>query len=288
MILQKEISANAGEWQVAPDTVDKDYVLGHFLSSFYSVGKHRQLFVFKGGTCLRKCYFPDYRFSEDLDFTLTDKLYPVDELFFEKVITHCEYNTGIRFWVKDFIYKQLDNEGKGYKCKISFWGANHRRNEAPPPKERWTSKIEIDISFDEEIISPLAYRKIIHPYTDQDKISTADIPVYSLTEILMEKIRAFFQRSYKAPRDFFDVWYLLNTVSFENQDLISTMLQKKCAIKNKVLDPSLFKNQDIFKTVSTAWTRSIAHHLPKNKLPDIHEVWTYLDEHLFYEFLKME
>ena len=24
-----------------------------------------------GGTCLRKCYFPDYRFSEDLDFTAT-------------------------------------------------------------------------------------------------------------------------------------------------------------------------------------------------------------------------
>ena len=29
--------------------------------------------VFKGGTCLKKCYFETYRFSEDLDFTLTDE-----------------------------------------------------------------------------------------------------------------------------------------------------------------------------------------------------------------------
>ncbi|WP_245535939.1 nucleotidyl transferase AbiEii/AbiGii toxin family protein [Psychroflexus torquis] len=29
--------------------------------------------VFKGGTVLKKVYFEDYRFSEDLDFTLLDK-----------------------------------------------------------------------------------------------------------------------------------------------------------------------------------------------------------------------
>jgi predicted nucleotidyltransferase component of viral defense system len=27
--------------------------------------------AFKGGTALRRCWFEDYRFSEDLDFTLT-------------------------------------------------------------------------------------------------------------------------------------------------------------------------------------------------------------------------
>jgi predicted nucleotidyltransferase component of viral defense system len=28
--------------------------------------------VFKGGTCLRKCYYETFRFSEDLDFTIID------------------------------------------------------------------------------------------------------------------------------------------------------------------------------------------------------------------------
>ena len=73
MILQKEILEKANAWKVTPSTVDKDYVLGHFLSSFFNFENNRELFLFKGGTCLRKCYFPDYRFSEDLDFTLTDK-----------------------------------------------------------------------------------------------------------------------------------------------------------------------------------------------------------------------
>jgi len=30
MILQKEIIQKAQKWKVPPDTVDKDYVLGHF------------------------------------------------------------------------------------------------------------------------------------------------------------------------------------------------------------------------------------------------------------------
>ncbi len=33
----------------------------------------RDALVFKGGTALKRCYFGDYRFSEDLDFTLADK-----------------------------------------------------------------------------------------------------------------------------------------------------------------------------------------------------------------------
>lgn len=288
MIFKREISEKANEWQVTTDTVDKDYVLGHFLHTLYNFDEYQKLFVFKGGTSLRKCYFPDFRFSEDLDFTLLDKSLVVDKSFFEKIATQCQKATGIRLWVRSVENRQFKNEEKGYKCKISFWGANHNQNEAPPPKERWQSKIEIDISFEEEILSPLAFKKIIHPYSDKDKISLIKIPVYSLTEILMEKIRAFFQRNYNAPRDYFDVWYLLNNVSFENQEEISAMLQEKCLLKNVKIDTTIFKNEAIFKIVSTAWHRSIAHHLPKTKLPDIREVWLYLDKTLFPEFLKIK
>lgn len=39
------------------------------------IGEHaatRDTWVFKGGTCLKKCFFETYRFSEDLDFTVLD------------------------------------------------------------------------------------------------------------------------------------------------------------------------------------------------------------------------
>lgn len=30
----------------------------------------QEKWIFKGGTCLKKCFFDNYRFSEDLDFTI--------------------------------------------------------------------------------------------------------------------------------------------------------------------------------------------------------------------------
>ena len=54
-----------------PHVVEKDYVLGWVL-----VGncRHQALalnWIFKGGTCLKKCYFETYRFSEDPEISLT-------------------------------------------------------------------------------------------------------------------------------------------------------------------------------------------------------------------------
>lgn len=71
MISQREIERLSEELDVLKDTVDKDWVLGHFMDAIYSVKKLKDVLIFKGGTCLKKCYFPDYRFSEDLDFTAT-------------------------------------------------------------------------------------------------------------------------------------------------------------------------------------------------------------------------
>ena len=35
-------------------------------------GTRPRTWVFKGGTCLRKCYYETFRFSEDLDFTIVN------------------------------------------------------------------------------------------------------------------------------------------------------------------------------------------------------------------------
>ncbi len=273
---------------VPANTVDKDYVLGHFLNSFYSFGHNNELFVFKGETCLRKCYFPDYRFSEDLDFTLLDKSFLIDKSFFEQIAKQCEAISGIRFDVRSFKNQRFKDDEKGYKCVIGFWGANQSQNQAPAPKERWVTKIEIDISFDEGILFPITRTKIFHPYSDLSKITVNAIPVYSLSEILTEKVRAFYQRSYKAPRDFYDVWYLLNHFQFDDWENIGAILQQKCAMKNKIIDTAIFNDETIFKSVSKSWNSSIAHHLPQHTLPELNEVWAYLSEHLFVRFLKIE
>jgi len=73
MILQKEITSVATLKNVVKSTIDKDWALGHFLDAIFTIQDIRERLIFKGGTCLRKCYLPDYRFSEDLDFTSNDK-----------------------------------------------------------------------------------------------------------------------------------------------------------------------------------------------------------------------
>ena len=72
MIDRSEILALAGETGLTPQVVEKDYVLGWLLSGIAENAELANTWVFKGGTCLRKCYYETYRFSEDLDFTVVD------------------------------------------------------------------------------------------------------------------------------------------------------------------------------------------------------------------------
>ena len=73
MIEPKEINKVATERKVNDRQIEKDYVLSWVL---YAISKSENIskaLVFKGGTVLKKAYIHDYRFSEDLDFTLLDE-----------------------------------------------------------------------------------------------------------------------------------------------------------------------------------------------------------------------
>src|ERR1035437_664233 len=72
MIPRSEILDQATQTNLTPNVVEKDYVLGWLLAGINQHPDLNEAWVFKGGTCLKKCYFETYRFSEDLDFTLRD------------------------------------------------------------------------------------------------------------------------------------------------------------------------------------------------------------------------
>ena len=44
-------------------------MLSWVLAGIYRLNALRDALIFKGGTALKKCYFVQYRFSEDLDFS---------------------------------------------------------------------------------------------------------------------------------------------------------------------------------------------------------------------------
>ena len=81
MIDRREILEAASSFWLLPSIVEKDYVLGWMLAGINAHDELGESWVFKGGTCLKKCYFETYRFSEDLDFTLRNKRDSQPELY---------------------------------------------------------------------------------------------------------------------------------------------------------------------------------------------------------------
>ena len=70
------------------------------------VAQHKQLsktIVFKGGTVLKKIYFEDYRFSEDLDFTSLNNDITNEQIFewFKETFEYILEEANIRLEIID-------------------------------------------------------------------------------------------------------------------------------------------------------------------------------------------
>ena len=165
MIGEAEVRRLARQWGVDPMLVDLDYVLGFFLASLYRREWAKNL-VFKGGTCLRKCYYPGYRFSEDLDFTAIHRLEAQNlEHRLMEVIRIAEDVWQIDFSVRPIRVDILEDEyGKEtYQARIYYRGPLRR---AGDPRA-----IRMDITMDEPVTFRPRWRAIIHPYSDAELVS---------------------------------------------------------------------------------------------------------------------
>ncbi len=185
MITEAELRQKAYVWGVDAMVVDLDYSLGWFLAAFYKTNELARTLCFKGGTCLRKCYFGDYRFSEDLDFTATIRVEA------ERLV---QWTTNASAWSSDHdgpsfeaaasrIETVHDEYGhETYQIRVYFrgplqWGGSPRA-------------IRLDVTRDEVMILPADTRTLIHPYSDAELLRGVGIPCYSPVEILAEKLRA--------------------------------------------------------------------------------------------------
>lgn len=273
MILKKEIADRSIEWNIPPDTVDKDWVLGHFLSAFYSMTTHKENLVFKGGTALRKCYFPTYRFSEDLDFTSITEDYKLTSKILNEVIKIANDNSGILFQIQNVAPLISNDKLTGYQAKIKYWGANHNKNQEPPAPERWLTSIKVEITLFEKMVFEPELRKISHPYSDSLLKSSSEIYCYQLKEIVAEKMRALIQRSYTAPRDYYDIYNLKDSFAKEDWEEIKNAFLIKMSFKGlEYKNIEQLINDKSIKIVKRAWENSLKHQLPEKDLPNIEDV----------------
>jgi predicted nucleotidyltransferase component of viral defense system len=189
--------ARGGGRRVSEAVLERDYCLAWFLVGL-SRTPLRETLVFKGGTALKRCYFGDYRFSEDLDFTLAAPA-PLDVILsgLEAVYAEVERASGIviRFGRAD---------RKGHQNSHTFYLSYEGPLPAASPKE-----VKVDITIGEKLVRPVEDHCVLRGYDEYaDVPENALVRVYALAEIAVEKIVALTDKARNEPRDLYDLWYL--------------------------------------------------------------------------------
>ena len=275
MILKKEIEEKALQQNISRDTIEKDWVLGHFIDAIFSLKESRDILIFKGGTCLKKCYFKNYRFSEDLDFTSIDPNFSLSRDLIKKILHIIYERTEIFLHLDSLEELRHKDKNMGYVAKVKYWGANHLKNQIPLSPNRWTTSVKIEIINYEKMVFPPILKPIIHDYSDH--LFSKEIRCYDLKEIFSEKMRALIQRSYQAPRDYYDMWYLSKNVPSLDWVEIKEAFYEKIKFKNiSFNDPNQLINDENDKNISQAWKNSLAHQIKEKELPTYIEIKEYL------------
>ena len=203
MIPQRNISllsnrlAREGGRRIPEAVLERDYCLAWFLVGL-SRSRVREKLVFKGGTALKRCYFGDYRFSEDLDFTLVEEL-PIEVILeaLESVYDEVQRASGI-------VYRFSREDRARHLNSHTFYLAY----EGPLPSTS-TKEVKVDITINERFVCPLQERPIVRGYEEyEDLPEDALVRVYSLDEIAVEKVVALTDRARNEPRDLYDIWCL--------------------------------------------------------------------------------
>jgi predicted nucleotidyltransferase component of viral defense system len=257
MIDRREILDTSSRVSLNPHVVEKDYVLGWVLAGIYAHEELADSWLFKGGTCLKKCFFETYRFSEDLDFTLRDEG-QIDEDFlrttFGEIGAWIYEETGIEMPADKQDFDIFVNPRGSLSCqgKLSYAGPVSPRTGGWP-------RIKLDLTATERVVLPPVRVPIFHPYTDapQDGI---EVLAYDYVEAFAEKFRALAERT--RPRDLYDVVNLYrNTESRPDATAFRNVLQQKCEFKGIPL-PRLADLMTHRGDVEAGWKTMLDHQLP--------------------------
>jgi len=237
MITALEIKERARESGVPTSTIERDYAQNWLLSALSPINM-----AFKGGTGIRKVFIENYRFSDDLDFTLLE---PFDADTLQAVVSDAvvqvREESGILF---------EDDPGfrvtkTGFKATTRFRILN--RGSASPVK------IDLDLTGpdQEDVLLPVSERSVFHPYSDGISVAVTS---YALEEIMAEKIRSLFQRS--RSRDLYDLVQLADQV---NRQDVKSILHRKCDSKGVVVDMAVLAGKrEHFKAL---WQVSLSHQM---------------------------
>jgi hypothetical protein len=214
--------AKGGGRRIPESVLERDYCLAWFLVGL-SRTPLRERLAFKGGTALKRCYFGDYRFSEDLDFTLIADV-PFEVIRQELEPVFAEVGRAGAVTIR-FAHEDRQAHQNSHTFYLSY--------EGPLPATARPKEVKVDITIKEEIVFPLESQRVLRAYPEyHDLPEDAEVLAYSLGEIAAEKVVALLDAARNEPRDLFDIWFLTSDGHVDLRDLIHA-IEKKWEFRGK-------------------------------------------------------
>ena len=217
--------------------IEKDYYLTLIISRVFELSEN---LVFKGGTCLNKVYYEYYRLSEDLDFSMILPEYKPTRGQRRKCIQPIKDK--IEKFIEQFGMRLHDagnpgrNESKQYVYNFVYQSALH--------EVEAKIKFEIGLRFNpfDTIKKRPVQHVFLHPFTGNPLFDGGQINCLSLNELIAEKLRAGAIRKIIAPRDFYDIDFVLrNKFDLTNKEVI-TLFKKKLQEDDADTDLGKYRN----------------------------------------------
>ncbi|MDD3827881.1 MAG: nucleotidyl transferase AbiEii/AbiGii toxin family protein [Anaerolineae bacterium] len=229
--LRNRINRESRKSGIAQYIVEKDYALSYLLFGFSTQEALAENLILKGGTALRKLYFGDYRFSEDLDYStlavqtgqqLEDALRGALEASMAGIRTHGPFEMSM----ERLVLREPHPRGQdAFKIRVRFpWH--------PDPR----CIVKVEVTQDEPILLPPETRTLLHGYEEELDVN---VRCYCLEEVLIEKMRALLQSRERlnrrgweprVARDYYDIWRILSDFGNDsNLDGIIDLLENKCS-----------------------------------------------------------
>lgn len=255
--LRKRLERLQKQRRLTWESLERDFLFSWILAAIGSQQELRGSLVFKGGACLKKCYFGDYRFSEDLDFSSTETAPRHSDLeaAFVKVCREAERLLRPVGEVRLELTRYVEREPHPHGQEAFLIRGQM------PWHSRPHTKVLVEVSPEEPMLWPLEQRPLLHEYGE---IVVGQLATYGLAEIVAEKLRAILQqmergasRGWVRPRgrDYYNLWRILKA----HPDLLNLaefgqLLHRKCQVKNVDFSgPASFFPEEMMVAVARTW-----------------------------------
>ncbi|MBM3126543.1 MAG: nucleotidyl transferase AbiEii/AbiGii toxin family protein [Chloroflexi bacterium] len=227
--------------------VQQDYAISYLLVAIAQTAGLGEKIVLKGGTALKKLYYPNYRFSEDLDYsTLKLGALPKRDELLQTAVTRMagllQERGPFDVQVEPLILRQPHpGQQIAYTVRVRF-----------PDQRQALCRLKVEITVDEPVFLEVREHPILHNF--EETIETGVLG-YALEEIVAEKLRALLQSRQKLAkrgwgasrvcRDYYDLWYILGR---EKLTGIPELFAGKCRVRKvafhsseELISPSLIE-----------------------------------------------